>query len=92
MLCSLAAGNERKIELELISMGVYVIAKLCQIYFTNDISFLRWQLLTVMAQAWVRSERKIRDERDCVASEGRVEALNVDLSVTEDGWMDGWRG
>lgn len=39
VLCSPAAGNERKIELKLISMGVYAIAKLCQIYFTNDISF-----------------------------------------------------
>lgn len=39
----------------------------------------------VMDQACMKSERKIRDERERVASEGRVEALNVVLSVTEDG-------
>lgn len=39
LLCYPAQRNEQKIELELISMGVYVIGKLCQIYFTNDISF-----------------------------------------------------
>lgn len=44
-----------------------------------------------MAQAWVRSEREIRDERERMASEGRVEALNVDLSLTGDGWRDGRR-
>lgn len=40
LLCYSAPGNKQKIELELISMGFFnVIAKLCQIYFTNDISF-----------------------------------------------------